>query len=222
MTRGDFDSMLRRNPMLAYDMARVLSMLLRQSNEATIRDLRAKNEELEAAYRALQEAQAHIIEKDRLEHGLQLAREIQESILPRHVPRLHGFDLGVRLEPAQAVGGDFFDFVPLDDERMAVVAGNVSGKGMPAAIFMAMTRSLLRAEAQRASTARDALAWTNELLLEMNDAAMFATVLYGILQRHTREFVLRACCSRNASGARRRWACREHCSGRRTASRHPA
>lgn len=189
MTRSDFDGMLRRHPMLAYDMARVLSMLLSQSNDATIRDLRAKNEELETAYRALQEAQAQIIEKERLEHELQLAREIQESILPRSVPILRGFDFGVRLEPARTVGGDFFDFVPLDGDRVAIVAGDVSGKGMPAAIFMALTRSLLRAEAQRASTPREVLAYTNDLLLEMNDAAMFATVLYGILDRQTREFV---------------------------------
>ena len=145
MTRSDFDEMLRRHPTLAYDIARVLSMLLSQSNDATIRDLRAKNEELETAYRALQEAQAQIIEKERLERELQLAREIQESILPRQVPQLDGFDFGVRLEPALTVGGDFFDFVPLDGERLAIVAGDVSGKGMPAAIFMALTRSLLRA-----------------------------------------------------------------------------
>lgn len=189
MTRSDFDGMLRRHPMLAYDMARVLSMLLSQSNDATIRDLRAKNEELETAYRALQEAQAQIIEKERLEHELQLAREIQESILPRSVPILRDFDFGVRLEPARMVGGDFFDFVPLDGERVGIVAGDVSGKGMPAAIFMALTRSLLRAEAQRAGSPRDVLAYTNDLLLEMNDAAMFATVLYGILDRQTREFV---------------------------------
>ena len=202
MTRADFDAMLRRHPMLAYDMARVLSMLLSQSNNATIRDLRAKNEELEIAYHALQtkteelekaylalqEAQTQIIEKERLEHELQLAREIQESILPRHVPKLHGFDFGVRIEPARVVGGDFFDFVPLDGDRMVIVVGDVSGKGMGAAIFMALTRSLLRAEAQRASTPHDALACTNELLLEMNDAAMFATVLYGVLDRRTGEF----------------------------------
>jgi sigma-B regulation protein RsbU (phosphoserine phosphatase) len=71
---------------------------------------------------------------------------------------------------------------------MVIVVGDVSGKGMGAAIFMALTRSLLRAEAQRASTPHDALACTNELLLEMNDAAMFATVLYGVLDRRTGEF----------------------------------
>ena len=90
--------------------------------------------------------------------------------------------------PAWAVGGDFFDFISLGPETIGIVVGDVSGKGLGAAIFMALARSLLRAEASRAATPREALASVNRHLLDMNDKAMFVTVLYGLLHRATRDF----------------------------------
>jgi serine phosphatase RsbU (regulator of sigma subunit) len=181
MTRTDFDALLTRQPTLAHEMVRVLTSRLAATENATIRDLRAKNLQLTRAYDDLQTAHIQIVEKEKLDHELQVAREIQASILPRRLPRLQGFDVGARMEPATAVGGDFFDFVPLGSGRLGVAVGDVSDKGMPSAIFMALTRSLIRAEAVRDVTPLETLRSVNRLLLDMNDAGMFVTVLYGVL-----------------------------------------
>jgi len=180
--RQDFDAMLRIQPALAYDMARMLSQRLRDTDNAIIRDLQEKNRQLAKAYDDLRAAQALIIEKEKLERELEVAREIQRSLLPRSLPQLAGYDFGARMEPARAVGGDFYDFIALDSGRLGIAVGDVSGKGVPAALFMAMTRSLMRAEARAARLPREVLRGMNEHLLEMNDAEMFVTVLYGILE----------------------------------------
>jgi serine phosphatase RsbU (regulator of sigma subunit) len=159
----------------------VLSLRLRDADNATIADLHEKNRQLAEAYEELKAAQAQLIEKEKLEQELRTARWIQQSILPGALPRLRGFDFGVRMEPARAVGGDLFDFIPLGRGHVGIVVGDVSDKGVPAAIFMALTRSLLRAEASRASAAAVVLRRVNHLLLDMNEAGMFVTMLYGVL-----------------------------------------
>ena len=188
MTRGEFDALLGRQPSLAYDMVRVLSQRLNEAENLTVRDLLEKNRQLAQAYDELKAAQAQIIEKEKLEAELDVARRIQRSILPRERPRLPGFDFGMLMEPMTSVGGDFFDFIPLGDGRLGIVIGDVSDHGAPAAIFMALTYSLLRAEATRASTPGEALRRVNRHLLDMNDSGMFVTILYGILDGATREF----------------------------------
>ena len=90
--------------------------------------------------------------------------------------------------PARAVGGDFFDFIPLSEGALGIVIGDVSGKGVPAALFMALTSNLLRAEARRARSAGDALRHVHQQLMEINDAGMFVSLLYGVLNGTTREF----------------------------------
>jgi sigma-B regulation protein RsbU (phosphoserine phosphatase) len=181
MKHADFDALFQRRPALAYEMTRVLVLRLRAAEDATIRDLREKNRQLAQAYAELQAAQAQIIEKEKLERELQVAQQIQESILPRTLPGLAGFNFGAQMVPARAVGGDLFDFVPLDSGALGIVIGDVSDKGVPAAIFMALTHSLLRAEAHRAALPGEVLARVNRHLLEMNDEGMFVTVLYGVL-----------------------------------------
>jgi serine phosphatase RsbU (regulator of sigma subunit) len=188
MTRAEFDALLRRQPTLAYEMVRVLSIRLRDSDDAIIRDLQAKNQQLTQAYQELQAAQAQLIEKERLERELQVARSIQESILPRALPQLAGFDFDARIVPARAVGGDCFDFIALGPDTLGIVIGDACDKGVPAAIFMALTRSLLRAEASRARSPREALQNVNRHLLDMNDAGMFVTAIYGVLHQPTRSF----------------------------------
>lgn len=181
--RGDFAELLDRQPALSHHLMRTVSLHLRDADNATIAELHAKNDELQAAYADLQAAQAQMIEKERLEKELQTARWIQQSILPHELPRLPGYDFGARMEPARAVGGDLYDLIPLGRGRLGVVIGDVSDKGVPAAIFMALTRSLLRAEATRAAEPGRVLERVNRLLLDMNEAGMFVTALYGILDR---------------------------------------
>jgi serine phosphatase RsbU (regulator of sigma subunit) len=188
LTRADFDALLHRHPTLAYEMLRVLSMRLRASHDAAIHDLHEKNERLAQAYAELQAAQAQIIEQEALARELRLAGELQVSMLPRQLPRMDGFDVGARMVAARTVGGDFFDVIPLGPDRLGVVVGDVSGKGMPAALFMALVASLLRAEAERSESPEQALRVVNRHLLSRNSRSMFVTILYGVLQRETREF----------------------------------
>jgi sigma-B regulation protein RsbU (phosphoserine phosphatase) len=109
-------------------------------------------------------------------------------MLPRALPHLAGLDVGARMIPARMVGGDFYDVIALDADRLGVVVGDVSGKGVPAALYMALVSSLLRAEAVRAATPEEALRAINRQMLARGIKGMFVTVLYGILHRATREF----------------------------------
>jgi phosphoserine phosphatase RsbU/P len=179
--REDFDALLRGEPAVAFEIVRVLTLNLRNANDATISDLRQKNAELSRAYAELKAAQAQIIVKEKLEQELQTAAWIQQSILPPRPPRLAGYDVAARFVPARTVGGDLYDFIPLGRGRLGIAIGDVSDKGVPAAIFMALTSSILRAEATRSASPRRVLERVNHLLLGMNEAGMFVTLLYGIL-----------------------------------------
>jgi len=188
LTRYDFDILLYRHPTIAYEMLRVLSGSLRAANDASIRDLQEKNRRLAQAYADLEAAQAQIIEQETLMRELQLASEIQESMLPPALPEIEGFEIGARMIPARMVGGDFFDIIPLGPDSLGIAIGDVSGKGMPAALFMALASSLLRAEAMHGLPPQEALAILNRHLLARNARGMFVTLLYGVLRRDTGEF----------------------------------
>ena len=184
----DFDSLLQKRPSLAFEMVRELSLRLRDSDNAMIRDLTDKNRELAQAYQELQAAQVQLVEKEKLDHELNLARNIQQSILPDNLALMEGFDFGARMLPARAVGGDLYDFIQLDQDTVGISIGDVSDKGVPAAIFMALYCSLLRAEALHVSSPADVLRRVNRHLLDLNEARMFVTALYGVLNRKTCEF----------------------------------
>ncbi len=188
MTRDDFDALLQRQPGLTRSLLQILSARLNDSENVTIRDLQEKNRQLAQAYEELKAAQARLIEKEKLEAEMKIAREIQRSILPKSRPQLPGLDFGMLIEPMESVGGDFFDLILLDDECIGLVMGDVSDHGVPAAIFMALTYSLLRVEAQRSRSPSEVLRAVNRQLLDMNASGMFVTILYGVLNRATREF----------------------------------
>ncbi len=124
----------------------------------------------------------------KLEHELALASEIQQSMLPRSIPTCEGFDFSARMIPAKSVGGDFFDFIPLGEGLIGIAVGDVADKGIPAALFMAMVRSLLRAEAHPGRSPRRVLRSVSRHLMDMNDKEMFVTVLFGILNRASHQF----------------------------------
>jgi serine phosphatase RsbU (regulator of sigma subunit) len=124
----------------------------------------------------------------KLEHELSLAGEIQKSMLPRSIPRLEGYEFSAAMIPAKSVGGDFFDFIPLGDDSLGIAVGDVSDKGIPAALFMAMVRSLLRAEAHPGRSPKKVLRSVSRHLMDMNDKEMFVTILFGILDRAARRF----------------------------------
>ncbi len=188
ITDNDLRALLERHPTLVYEITRELNIRLRETNNAAIRDLQQKNLELQKAYEELRSAQAQLIEKEKLERELQLAKEIQQGILPRSVPELAGFSFGSVLSSARAVGGDLYDFVPLDENRVGVMIGDVSDKGIPSAIFMALTRSLVRAEAVHSRQPWEVLHQVNHILMEISDSPMFVTMLYGVLDRLEQTF----------------------------------
>jgi sigma-B regulation protein RsbU (phosphoserine phosphatase) len=122
-----------------------------------------------------------------MESEMELARQAQKSILQMETPRYPGYDFGSLIIPARAVGGDFFDFIPLGDEHLCILIGDVSDKGLPAALYMAITLSLARVETGRNNNQQKILENINKFLLNMN-ANMFVTLLYCILDLKTGNF----------------------------------
>jgi serine phosphatase RsbU (regulator of sigma subunit) len=181
MSRAEFHDLLGRHPGAAAEIVRVLSARLTHAHDKIIRDLHAKNEQLQAAYDELKAAQSELVEKEKLERELEVAFEIQMSILPQELPDLSGYNFGAKISPARAVGGDFFDVFALDENRVGVVIGDVADKGVPSAIFMAQTHALIYAEARRDSRPGTVLAEVNRHLLRMNATGLFVTVIYGIV-----------------------------------------
>jgi serine phosphatase RsbU (regulator of sigma subunit) len=186
LTSEDFEQLMATRPALALQMLKVQSRRLRDAHDHTIRDLHEKNEHLARAYHELQAAQAQLIAQEALRRELRVAREIQQNMLPPKLPQLPGIEIGARMLPAQEVGGDFYDVFTLDDGRVGLAVGDVCGKGVPAALYMALASSLLRAEAVRSATPEEAVHHLNRHLSSRGADGLFVTLLYGVLDPHTR------------------------------------
>ncbi len=125
-----------------------------------------------------------------IQEDLNVAREIQQAILPKIFPPFPGirqFDIFASMEAAKSVGGDFYDFFMIDENRLGFVIGDVSGKGVPAAIFMAVSRTLIRATGIQGVSAVECISSVNKLLCLESVSSMFVTVFYGILNLSTGE-----------------------------------
>jgi phosphoserine phosphatase RsbU/P len=182
MNRADFDALLHRQPQIAYEMAGLLSQRLESTENRTVADLKEKNEKLRRAYNAIRVVQKQIVEKEKMEHELELSSRIQQSILPRSLPKRTGYDFGALMIPAHAVGGDFYTILRLDKNRIGIVVGDVCDKGVPAALFMSLVYSLIRVEAQTSHSPVKVLRLVNRHLMQMmNNSTMFVTLIYGIL-----------------------------------------
>jgi sigma-B regulation protein RsbU (phosphoserine phosphatase) len=133
------------------------------------------------------------VEKAQLEHELQMARELQASLIPSETPHLAGWDFAAFWQPARLVSGDFYDFVPVRTNSglplQGLVIADVSDKGMPAALFMAVARSTIRASLTSACCPSDCIAHANRLLCADSVNAMFITACYGQLDPQTGELV---------------------------------
>jgi serine phosphatase RsbU (regulator of sigma subunit)/anti-sigma regulatory factor (Ser/Thr protein kinase) len=132
---------------------------------------------------------AEAAERERFERELQLAQLIQQQFLPRDLPKLDGWRVAAHYQPALVVGGDFYDFIDLDDGRIGIVVGDVTDKGVPAALVMARTHSILRAEAPRQVSPAAVLSRANALLVGEMPPHMSVTCLYGILEPATGRLV---------------------------------
>jgi serine phosphatase RsbU (regulator of sigma subunit) len=125
--------------------------------------------------------QAELLEHERMNQEIQVARRIQHALLPKELPRIEGWRMAAYYQPARLVGGDFYDFLHFEDGRLGVIIGDVTDKGVPAAMVMALTRTLLRAVALEGSSPGQVLSRVNELLKPDMPTKMFVTCLYAIL-----------------------------------------
>ena len=124
----------------------------------------------------------------RLEHELKIAAFVQQSFLPGRVPDVPGHDIGAHLHSSGQVGGDFYDFIDLPPDRVAIAVGDASGKGIPGAILMAETQGVLRAEAATCATPIELVRTLNRALLHDQEQDRFVTLFYGVLAFPTGRF----------------------------------
>jgi sigma-B regulation protein RsbU (phosphoserine phosphatase) len=122
-----------------------------------------------------------MVDRERVEREFQLARQIQKTFLPQSIPGIDGWDFDLRWRTAREVGGDFYDVFITRDERIAFAIADVSDKGMPAALYMTVTRTLIRAMAQYITSPSEVLDRVNELLYEESQNGMFVTAIYALL-----------------------------------------
>ena len=129
----------------------------------------------------VREQEAEAATRQRFEQELEVARLIQQNFLPKQLPELPGWQIAAYYRPAREVGGDFYDVIPLPDGRVGFVVGDVTDKGVPAALVMSATRSVLRASATRLKEPGEVLERVNEHLCPDMPEKMFVTCLYGVL-----------------------------------------
>lgn len=124
------------------------------------------------------------VEKGRLERELQMARQVQTNLLPRQTPQIPGWDFAALWLPARQVAGDYYDFIQLAPTSLGLVVADVTDKGMPAALFMALVRTLVRASVDRAASPQEAITQANHLICADASNGMFVTLFFGALDLH--------------------------------------
>jgi sigma-B regulation protein RsbU (phosphoserine phosphatase) len=129
------------------------------------------------------------VDKGRLERELQVAREVQASLLPRRMPQLPGWEFAALWQPAREVAGDFYDFIHTEAGQLGMVIADVTDKGMPAALFMALARSTVRASLVQTSSPADGMAHANRLLCADSANSMFVTLFYAQIEPATGDVV---------------------------------
>ncbi len=189
-----FFQLLNNNASLAVEMLRRGTRNLRETSTTMIARLEAKNNELAQAYEDLKSAQEELIFLNRVQEEMNVARRIQRQFLPHELPLVAGWDMAAFNRGAQAVGGDFYDCIELPGGALGLIVADVCGKGVPAALFVALTRSLVRAASQAPWMIQagddtllhnilvGALLFSNEYIARVHgESNMFITLFYGIL-----------------------------------------
>lgn len=129
-----------------------------------------------------------VAKRERIQQELEVARIVQQHFLPAELPKHAGWEVAVHYQAARIMGGDFYDFVELPDERIGIVAADVTDKGVPAALVMSATLALLRASSRRLIEPDQVLERVNDLMVEQVPPKMFITCLYGVLDLKTGAF----------------------------------
>ncbi len=138
----------------------------------------------------LKAAQDSLVKKQRLERELEVAREIQLSLIPKDIAKVEGYEIAAYYNPAREVGGDYFDVIPFGGGKTGFVVGDVSGKGVPAAFIMTMARSIIHSEASPEFSSMDILKKLNATIYPDMRDGMFITVFYGVLDQAKNEIDL--------------------------------
>jgi sigma-B regulation protein RsbU (phosphoserine phosphatase) len=125
-----------------------------------------------------------------LEHELSQASDVQANLLPSRIPRLPGYDIHVFYRSAKEVGGDYYDFIPVDSDRLAIAIADVSGKGIPGAMIMACTRTLFRMLSHRCGSPSETFRQTNVQISRDIKRGMFVTAMLAFLDVHKREMTV--------------------------------
>lgn len=127
-------------------------------------------------------------ERQRIQRELEIARRVQLSFLPREKPKLKGIDVASICIPAAEVGGDYYDFIEIDDHRLGVVIGDVSGKGISAAFHMTLTKGFLKSQVKSGLSPREIMINLNELFYENVERGTFISMIYGIFDLEKKNF----------------------------------
>lgn len=159
--------------------------IVRERNEAVRQRELAEKARLSEA-RARRKAQEALKVEERWRHDLDAVREIQSNLLPPKIPQIPGYDMFPFYRSAREVGGDYYDFIPIDNERLAVLVADVSGKGIPGAMVMATTRTLFHLLAPQCCDAAEIMRQVNRRVAKDIRQGMFVTVLLAVLNVHTR------------------------------------
>jgi phosphoserine phosphatase RsbU/P len=186
ITEDTFDELVERSPAVAYAITRRTLDILRDTDRSAIADLKAKNVKLEQAYHDLEVAQERLVEKERLVRELEIAAEVQRTLLPDTLPEYVDYRFAAFLQPARLVGGDFYDVIHLDDEHVGLLIADVADKSVQAALFMAVTRTLFTVAAKHSlSPAAVALMVHHNMFEVAPSSDLFVTAFYGVLHRPT-------------------------------------
>lgn len=186
-----FGALVNAHPDLTLNVVQRVLRSFRQLDNRTIESLRRKNELLETAYRELQAAQAQIIEKERLEREMELAADVQRRLLPASLPQVPGLTFAAYLAPARMVGGDLYDIRVIDDDHVAVLLADVADKGLKAALFMAVARTLFYQQSSLSLSPAAVAVGVHRGLMAIGGADdgtysdVFVTAFYGVLNVRT-------------------------------------
>jgi serine phosphatase RsbU (regulator of sigma subunit) len=167
----------------------IVEWVFRSEREQLLQKYRRQAVELRAANEALEQAGQTVVQQEALRRELALAREIQSSLLPQYNPTLAGLDIKGRSLPATEVGGDFYTYLPMTGGRLGLAIGDVSGKGMASALYMAIATSVVEAQATTSADSAELVRQVNNLLYRrMHNTGLNSALLYALFDVTRRQF----------------------------------
>jgi len=181
LSEETFDALVARNPAVGVTLLKGITRSLRDTDRRAMIELERKNQALARALEELKAAQAELLQQERLKRDLEIASNVQRSILPAQLPAIPGFEFAVQSRPAREVGGDFYDVIEVSDDTFALVVADVSGKSWQAAIFMAIVRALLLREASEHLSPAETMQKIHSQIMKTSTAEMFVTMFYALV-----------------------------------------